>query len=126
MEWIFSFHGWQSAGNKEILSKGKGESYDEICFFGTDDVVLMLFNHRYVFYGIGRIRTLAAGSSFQDHRDVATAFLAALSLFFFGGEVIHNFAFAIVAGIIICTYSSIFVASPIVAILGERAVRVKA
>jgi preprotein translocase subunit SecF len=55
-----------------------------------------------------------------------TAFLAALSLFFFGGEVIHDFAFAIVAGIIICTYSSIFVASPIVAILGERAVRVKA
>ncbi len=55
-----------------------------------------------------------------------TAFLAALSLFFFGGEVIHDFAFAIVAGIIICTYSSIFVASPIVAILGERAVRVNA
>jgi len=55
-----------------------------------------------------------------------TAFMAALSLFFFGGEVIHDFAFAIVAGIIICTYSSIFVASPIVAILGERAVRVKA
>jgi len=55
-----------------------------------------------------------------------TAFMAALSLFFFGGEVIHDFAFAIVAGIIICTNSSIFVASPIVAILGERAVRVKA
>lgn len=54
-----------------------------------------------------------------------TAFMAALSLFFFGGEVIHDFAFAIVAGIIICTYSSIFVASPIVAILGERAVRIK-
>jgi len=55
-----------------------------------------------------------------------TAFMAALSLFFFGGEVIHDFALAIVAGIIICTYSSIFVASPIVAILGERAVRIKA
>jgi preprotein translocase subunit SecF len=55
-----------------------------------------------------------------------TAFMAALSLFLFGGDVIHDFAFALVAGIIICTYSSIFVASPIVAILEERAVRSKA
>jgi preprotein translocase subunit SecF len=55
-----------------------------------------------------------------------TAFMAALSLFLFGGEVIHDFAFALVAGIVICTYSSIFVASPIVALLEERAVRSKA
>ena len=55
-----------------------------------------------------------------------TAFMAAFSLFIFGGEVIHDFAFALVAGIIICTYSSIFVASPIVAILEERSVRSKA
>jgi preprotein translocase subunit SecF len=46
-----------------------------------------------------------------------TAFLAALSLFFFGGEVIHDFAFALVVGIAVGTYSSVFVASPIVAIL---------
>jgi hypothetical protein len=49
------------AKSKEFLSKGKGESYDEICIFGTDDMVLVLFNHRYVFYGIGRMRTLATG-----------------------------------------------------------------
>jgi len=49
-----------------------------------------------------------------------TVFMAAMSLFLFGGEVIHDFAFALVAGVIICTYSSIFVASPIVAILGDR------
>lgn len=42
-----------------------------------------------------------------------TTFLAAAALFFFGGEVIHDFAFAIMLGIIIGTYSSIFVASPI-------------
>ena len=54
-----------------------------------------------------------------------TVFMAALSLFIFGGEVIHDFAFALVAGIIICTYSSIFVASPIVAILENRAIRSK-
>jgi preprotein translocase subunit SecF len=41
-------------------------------------------------------------------------FLAVLSLFLFGGEVIHGFAFALVVGVIIGTYSSIFIASPIV------------
>jgi preprotein translocase subunit SecF len=39
----------------------------------------------------------------------------------FGGEVIHDFALAIMLGIIIGTYSSMFVASPIVFMLGEKA-----
>jgi preprotein translocase subunit SecF len=39
-------------------------------------------------------------------------FLTALSLFFFGGEVLHPFAFALVVGIAIGTYSSIAVAAP--------------
>lgn len=42
-----------------------------------------------------------------------TTFLAASALFFLGGEVIHDFAFAIMMGIIVGTYSSIFVASPV-------------
>jgi len=42
-----------------------------------------------------------------------TVFMAAAALFFLGGEVIHDFAFAILLGVIIGTYSSIFVASPI-------------
>ncbi len=42
-----------------------------------------------------------------------TTFLAALALFIFGGDVIHDFAFAILAGIIVGTYSSIYVASPV-------------
>jgi preprotein translocase subunit SecF len=49
-----------------------------------------------------------------------TTFLASLSLFFFGGEVIHDFAFALVVGIAVGTYSSIFVASPIVVVLESR------
>ena len=49
-----------------------------------------------------------------------TTFLAATSLFLFGGEVIHDFAFALVVGVVVGTYSSIFVASPIVA-LWEKA-----
>jgi preprotein translocase subunit SecF len=40
-------------------------------------------------------------------------FLTALSLFLFGGQVLSGFSLALVIGIIIGTYSSIFVASPI-------------
>ncbi|MCU0245040.1 MAG: protein translocase subunit SecF [Bryobacter sp.] len=40
--------------------------------------------------------------------------LTALSLWVFGGQVLNGFAFALVVGIIVGTYSSIFVASPIV------------
>jgi preprotein translocase subunit SecF len=47
-----------------------------------------------------------------------TTFLAALALFLFGGEVIHDFSLAMLLGIAVGTYSSIFVASPIVALLG--------
>ncbi len=39
-------------------------------------------------------------------------FLTVLALFLFGGEVLHGFSFALVIGIIIGTYSSIFIASP--------------
>lgn len=42
-----------------------------------------------------------------------TTLLVVLALFIFGGGVIHNFAFALLVGILIGTYSSIFVASPI-------------
>jgi preprotein translocase subunit SecF len=45
-----------------------------------------------------------------------TVFMAACSLFLFGGEVIHDFAFALLVGVLVGTYSSIFVASPIVAL----------
>jgi preprotein translocase subunit SecF len=43
-----------------------------------------------------------------------TTFLACLSLFLFGGEVLHNFSFALLIGICVGTYSSIFVASPLI------------
>jgi large subunit ribosomal protein L23 len=47
-------------------------------------------------------------------RTIITAFttaMAALALVLFGGEVIHDFALAMVLGVLIGTYSSIFVAS---------------
>jgi preprotein translocase subunit SecF len=42
-----------------------------------------------------------------------TVFLVLLALFFFGGEVIHDFSLALLLGVVIGTYSSIFVASPL-------------
>ena len=42
-----------------------------------------------------------------------TTLIVVLFLFFYGGEVIHDFAFALLVGIVVGTYSSIFVASPI-------------
>jgi preprotein translocase subunit SecF len=43
-----------------------------------------------------------------------TALLTALALFFFGGEVLHGFAFTMVVGIITGTYSTVFIAAAIV------------
>ncbi len=43
-----------------------------------------------------------------------TVFLACAALFLFGGEVLHDFSFALLIGICVGTYSSVFVASPIV------------
>lgn len=48
-----------------------------------------------------------------------TTLFAALALFLFGGEVIHDFALAMLIGISIGTYSSIFVASPVILLLGK-------
>lgn len=43
-----------------------------------------------------------------------TTVLAATALFFLGGEVLHDFAFALMLGILVGTYSSWFVASPLI------------
>ncbi|MEN8256443.1 MAG: protein translocase subunit SecD [Thermodesulfobacteriota bacterium] len=42
-----------------------------------------------------------------------TSAMVLVALFFLGGTVIHDFSFALLAGIIVGTYSSIFVASPV-------------
>ena len=49
-----------------------------------------------------------------------TTFLVVLILFLVGGEVIHTFSFAMIVGVVIGTYSSIFVASPIVIRMDKR------
>ena len=47
-----------------------------------------------------------------------TTFFVVFTLFMFGGEIIHAFAFTLLVGIIVGTYSSIFVASPILLLFG--------
>ena len=49
-----------------------------------------------------------------------TTFLAVLSLYLFGGEVLRGFAFTMLIGIISGTYSTIFIASAIAIILSQR------
>ena len=50
----------------------------------------------------------------------ATVFIALLALYFFGPHVIHNFTFAMLFGVIIGTYSSIFIAAPILVYFGVK------
>ena len=42
-----------------------------------------------------------------------------LVLYIFGGEGVHLFAFVMVVGVIVGTYSSIYIASPLLLIFGE-------
>ena len=50
-----------------------------------------------------------------------TTLLVVITLFIFGGEVLRGFAFALTFGILIGTYSSVYVATPVVVELHKRA-----
>jgi preprotein translocase subunit SecF len=54
-----------------------------------------------------------------------TTLMVVLSLFFAGGQGINNFAFALLVGVIVGTYSSIFVAAPVYFELTKRALAKK-
>jgi preprotein translocase subunit SecF len=59
-------------------------------------------------------------------RTVITAgvtFLAVVSLYLFGGEVLEPFAFAMLVGIVTSTYSTVFIASAIAVLLTGRSKR---
>ncbi len=47
-----------------------------------------------------------------------TTLLVLIALFIFGGQIIHSFAFTLIAGVVVGTYSSIYVASAILLYLG--------
>lgn len=50
----------------------------------------------------------------------ATTIAVLLALYFFGGSVIRNFNFAMLFGVLVGTYSSIFIAAPVLEYLGVR------
>ena len=54
----------------------------------------------------------------------STVFLVVLALFFFGGVVLRDFALAMILGVLVGTYSSVFVASPVVYAWRKEAKRV--
>jgi len=47
-----------------------------------------------------------------------TTLMVLFALFYFGGEIIHGFAFTLITGVVIGTYSSIYVASTVLLMLG--------
>ncbi|WP_457595886.1 protein translocase subunit SecF [Hydrogenimonas sp.] len=47
-----------------------------------------------------------------------TTFFVVLTLFAMGGEIIHGFSFTLLVGIVVGTYSSIFIASPLLMFMG--------
>lgn len=49
-----------------------------------------------------------------------TVFMVVIVMFFFGGQIINDFAFAMLVGVIVGTYSSIFSASPVMYMLYRR------
>jgi preprotein translocase subunit SecF len=49
-----------------------------------------------------------------------TVLLVLVALFFLGGKVIHGFSFALLVGVIVGTYSSIYIASPIMLMMKGR------
>ena len=50
----------------------------------------------------------------------ATTILALLALFIFGGNIIKDFSFAMIWGILIGTYSSILIATPVLVFLNIK------
>jgi preprotein translocase subunit SecF len=51
---------------------------------------------------------------------VGTVIMALIALYFFGGEVIRGFTFAMLFGVIVGTYSSVFIAAPFLILVGVK------
>jgi preprotein translocase SecF subunit len=51
---------------------------------------------------------------------VGTVMMALIALYFFGGEVIRGFTFAMLFGVLVGTYSSVFIAAPFLILIGVK------
>ena len=61
--------------------------------------------------GIGVINTSLNQTISRTIMTSVTTLLVVLAMFFYGGELIHSFSLALIIGILVGTYSSIYVAS---------------
>jgi SecD/SecF fusion protein len=74
----------------------------------------------------GEITNLALNSTFGRTINTSmTIFLVLLAIFIFGGESIRGFSFALLIGIVVGTYSSLFIAAPIYVDLEDKKKGVK-
>ncbi len=51
---------------------------------------------------------------------VGTVLMALIALYFFGGEVIRGFTFAMLFGVLVGTYSSVYIAAPFLVLIGVK------
>ena len=51
---------------------------------------------------------------------VGTVLMALIALYFFGGEVIRGFTFAMLFGVLVGTYSSVYIAAPFLILIGVK------
>jgi preprotein translocase subunit SecF len=88
--------------------------------YSTNDTIVIFDRVRENLRGARRdsiLETINTAINQTLNRTILTAgttLLTALALFFFGGEVLHGFAFTMIVGVITGTYSSVFVAAAIV------------
>ena len=111
---------------KRVLTRILGAAFLTIVGYSLNDTVV-------VFDRIREYTGLFKAESYSDvvNRSInntlsrtvvtsGTTLLVVGVLFIFGGEVLRGFAFALIIGILIGTYSSVFVASPIVIELKKK------
>jgi preprotein translocase subunit SecF len=76
---------------------------------------------RYKRMPIAELLDVAVNATFSRTLIVAaTTFLATLALYFFGGEVIRVFSIVMLFGVVVGTYSTIFIAAPLLIYFGVR------
>jgi SecD/SecF fusion protein len=92
----------------------------------NDTVIIFDRIREYIGFGASHDRRKIVNDAINDtlSRTIITAgttLLVVVVLLFFGGEVLRGFAFALFVGVIVGTYSSVFIAAPIVVDLDKEA-----
>jgi SecD/SecF fusion protein len=85
----------------------------------NDTVIIFDRIREYIGFGASHDKRKIVNDAINDtlSRTIITAgttLLVVVVLLFFGGEVLRGFAFALFVGIVVGTYSSVFIAAPIV------------